>query len=377
MRVILAPNAFKESLSAIEFVDILGETLQSVDPSIEVVKAPLADGGDGTLDVVTRLWEGRVEFFETVDPLRRPISAPVAFDPSGKTALIELATTSGLAQLQHSERNPLETTTYGFGLLINQILEHGVKRIYLCIGGSATVDGGTGMAEALGFHHVDHSHIPLPGCGGNLIKIHKVIPPTDLDRIHEAEYMVLSDVTNPLHGSNGAAYVFGPQKGASPEQVELLDRGLRHIAGVWARDLGRNVEDVPGSGAAGGIGGGAIVYLGAHLVPGGEWILEMVCFKELLSTADLVITGEGKLDSTTLQGKLPGRVAALAKEAGVKCIGLCGALDPETLDDLIAGGFSKVLTLAPEGTPKEESFARAGEFLRERGREIGSEYTQS
>lgn len=370
MRVILAPNAFKESLSAVEFVDILGEALQSEDPAIEVVKTPLADGGDGTLEVVTRLWEGRIESFESVDPLRRPISAPVVFDPSGRTALIELATTSGLAQLEPHERNPLQTTTYGFGLLINQVLEREVKKIFLCIGGSATVDGGTGMAEALGFHHVDRNHAPLAGCGGNLGKIHRVIPPAFLEWIRGVEYVVLSDVTNPLHGPNGAAYVFGPQKGADPEQVALLDRGLRHIAGVWARDLGRNVEDVPGSGAAGGIGGGAIVYLGAHLVPGGEWILEMVRFKELLSTADLVITGEGKLDSTTLQGKLPGRVAAMAKEAGVKCIGLCGAVDKGTLDDLRTGGFTQVLTLAPEGTPIAESFARAGEFLRERGREI-------
>jgi glycerate 2-kinase len=371
MKIVLAPNAFKESLGAVEFVDILGEALQSADPSIEVVKTPLADGGDGTLEVVARLWEGREESFETVDPLRRPIYAPVAFDRKEKTALIELATTSGLAQLQLPERNPLETTTFGFGLLINQLLDRGVQRIFLCIGGSATVDGGTGMAEALGFQHMDRSHAPLAGCGGHLNKIHCVIPPADLDRIRGVEYVVLSDVTNPLHGPNGAACVFGPQKGASPEQVDLLDRGLRHLAGVWARDLGRNVEDVPGSGAAGGIGGGAIVYLGAHLVPGGEWILEMVRFKELLSTADLVITGEGRLDSTTLQGKLPGRVAAMAMQAGVKCIGLCGAMDRGTREDLLAGGFSEVCTLAPEGTPKHESFARAGEFLRERGREIG------
>ncbi len=370
MRIILAPNAFKESLSAVEFTNILGDTLQSVDPSIEIVKVPLADGGDGTLEVVAQLWEGTVETFVTVDPLRRPVQAPVAFNRGGGAALIEMATTSGLAQLQPTERNPLETTTYGFGMLIDQLLERGVKKIYLCIGGSATVDGGTGMAEALGFHHMDHNHIPLAGCGGNLLKIHRIIPPVKLERIREADFVVLSDVTNPLHGPNGAACVFGPQKGATPGQVDLLDRGLCHLADVWTRDLGRNVEDLPGAGAAGGIGGGAVAYLDARLVPGGEWILEMVRFKELLATADLVITGEGKLDSTTLSGKIPGRVAAMAQEAGVRCIGLCGAMDRETLEDLHAGGFSKVLTLAPEGTPREESFSRAGEFLRERGREI-------
>lgn len=370
MKIILAPNAFKESLTAIEFVDILGEAIQSVDPSTEIVKVPLADGGDGTLEVVARLWGGRIESFETVDPLRRPIQAPVAFDHGGGTALLEMATTSGLAQLQPCERNPLETTTYGFGLLIGQLLERGVKKVYLCIGGSATTDGGTGMAEALGFEHMDHSHTPLAGCGGNLIRIHKIFPPDDLAGIRKTEFIVLSDVTNQLHGPNGAACVFGPQKGASPDQVELLDRGLRHLAGVWSRDLGRNVEAIPGSGAAGGIGGGAIAYLGAHLVPGGEWILEMTHFKKLLQSADLVITGEGRLDSTTLSGKIPGRVAAMAQQAGVRCIGLCGCLDPGTLEDLHTGGFTEVLTLAPEGTPKEESFARAGEFLRERGREI-------
>ncbi len=362
MRILLAPNAFKESLSALEFNRLFSEVARAERPEIEILSIPLADGGDGTLEVIHHLWQGTIEMVDSADPLRRPIRAPIGYSADRKTALVELPSTSGLVLLAPNERNPLKTTTLGVGLLIGEALKNGVQQILLCIGGSATVDGGSGMAEGLGFRHLNADGKPLPGCGGNLTEMTRISPP---DMKVPFKTVVLSDVTNPLYGPNGAAVVFGPQKGASPEMVKELDEGLRNLADLWERDLGKKVADLPGSGAAGGIGGGAMAYLDAELVSGGDWILKETCFEEKLATVDLVITGEGQLDTTTLQGKIPGKVALLAQKAGVPCLGLCGTFDENHLDDLLAGGFSEILPLAPKGTAPEESIRRAGLFLQQ------------
>lgn len=372
MRILLAPNAFKESLTAIEFCEVLSAAFREHDPRVEVDAVPLADGGDGTLEVVTRLWEGSIHPLPTEDPLRRRIMAPVGLDPHGQRAVIEMATTSGLALLAPEERNPLLTTTYGLGLLVDQVIRMGVEDILLCIGGSATNDAGVGMAEALGFRHLDCEGNPVLPTGGRLRRIDRILAPIPSRVPETLRVTVLSDVINPLHGPCGAAVVFAPQKGADSEQVLVLDRGLRHIAAIWERDLGKAVAEVPGAGAAGGMGAGAMVYLNAHLVPGARWMFEAVGLEERIAKADLVITGEGKLDRTTLDGKLPGQVAALAKKHGKRCIGVCGIRDSDSTLALQDAGFETIIPLAEPGISKEVSIRRAGELLRERGRGIAA-----
>jgi glycerate kinase len=371
MRVLIAPNAFKESLSALEATDILTDSILSTCPDAEIETVPLADGGDGTLDVVTRHWQGVTQTLVTEDPLRRRIVAPIGLDKSGEWAVIEMARTSGLALLAPDERNPFITTTFGLGLLIGQAAGLGVRKILLCIGGSATVDGGVGMAEALGFRHLDRDGNAVPSCGGYLREIAHIQVPDAESVVGKLEVTVLSDVTNPLCGQYGAARIFGPQKGATPEQVEMLEAGLRNLAGVWERHLGKRLAEEPGAGAAGGVGGGAMAYLNARLMSGGEWILDLVGLEERITRSDLVITGEGGLDLTSLSGKVPGRVAALSRKHGVPCLGVCGVVDPDAETALKEAGFTQVIPLAPPVVLQAESIRRAAEYLRRRGEWIG------
>lgn len=233
------------------------------------------------------------------------------------------------------------------------------------------------MAEALGYRHLDADGNPVSPTGGHLSEIDRILPPIPSPIPGTLRVTVLSDVTNPLYGPRGAARVFAPQKGADPDQVALLDQGLRHIASIWARDLGREVAELPGSGAAGGMGAGARVYLNADLVPGADWILDQVHLEERIIASDRVLTGEGKLDRTTLDGKLPGRVAALAKKHGKECIGVCGTCGSDALPALQDAGFTCVIPLAKSGISRQEGIKRAAELLRERGKELGKALADS
>jgi glycerate 2-kinase len=332
----------------------------------------LADGGDGTLEVLTSFWQGSVRTFKTLDPLHREIEAPVGFDRTGRSAVIEMALVSGLALLEEAEKDPFKTSSFGLGSLISEAMRSGAETIYMGIGGSATVEGGVGMGEGLGYRHLDGSGNPIPGGGCHLPNIDRILPPEKQGELENTKVVVLSDVTNPLCGERGAARVFGPQKGASPDQVEFLENGLRHLARIWKRDLGKDVAEVPGAGAAGGVGAGAIVYLNAELVSGADKMLEITNLSSKIASCQLAITGEGRLDLSTLEGKLPGKVAEMAKEAGVPCIGLYGLLDPEAEEALRAAGFTDLMPVAPESVPLDEKLRNAQEFMLKTGRELGS-----
>ncbi len=368
MKILIAPNAFKGSLSAVDVCDRLTDGIHSVAAKVKIDCVPLADGGDGTLEVLVNLWDGYTEEITVQGPQGRPVHCPVGFDKEGRLAVIEMARASGLALLKDSERNPMTTSSFGTGELIRQAFDSGVEHVFLGIGGSATNDGGAGMGAALGFEHQDEDDESGLPCGGTLDQIVRILPPNPWQ---PAKVTVLCDVTNPLCGENGASYVYGPQKGATPEQIRQLDQNLRHLSDLWKRDLGKDVATLPGSGAAGGMGGGAMAYLNADLVSGTDVLFDMTHLEEKVRGTDLIITGEGAIDRTSLQGKIPGRVAELAKKGNKRCFGVCGRLLEKEGEFLRDFGFNEVLEIAPPEIPIEERIRDASKWMIETGRKIG------
>ncbi len=295
-------------------------------PEAEIVSVPLADGGEGTAATLTRQAGGSFILASVLDPLGRPIEAVYGISPDNKTAFIEMAAASGLGLLTADERDPLQASSYGTGQLIVDALEHSVSHVILGIGGSASSDGGTGIAAALGFRFLDKNKKELSPSGGNLTRIRSI----DMAQVHPklaaTEITVACDVTNPLYGPTGAAHVYGPQKGATPRQVELLDLGLRNLAEVASAAFGIDISEQPGAGAAGGTGAGALWFLNATLEAGTEIVFRQIQLEKHIRHADLVITGEGKIDSQTLSGKLVLRVAQLGTRYKVPVAALCGTL---------------------------------------------------
>lgn len=323
MKIILAPDKFKGSLTAQEVCQAMAEGILQVKPKAEIVILPMADGGEGTCRILTENLSGRFESLEVSDPLGRPVIAQIGL--VHQKAFIEMASASGLHLLSPQERNPLIINTFGAGQLLESVINRNMKKIVLGIGGSATNDAGTGMASALGWTFLDKNHQKLKPCGGNLLEIDKIIPPKKPIQLPKIE--VACDVNAPLFGINGAAYMYAAQKGATPQMIETLDQGLRHLAMIVERDFGQNLADVLGAGAAGGMGFGAMFFLNATLKSGIEIVLEQSRFDEHLKNADLVLTGEGKIDAQTLQGKLIAGIVKATKIHNVPVIALCGTLD--------------------------------------------------
>jgi glycerate kinase len=322
MRVVIAPDKFKGSLTAAEAAKIIEAGLRRARPDVDTVLLPVADGGDGTLAAILAGGAERVEA-QVSGPTGEPVNA--AFALTGDDgAMVEMAEASGLRRLPGGRVVPRDATTYGTGELILAALDRGVRRLLLGIGGSATTDGGTGMAAALGVRFLDALGKDLPPGGAALMRLAR-IDVSELDpRIAKTSVTVACDVDNPLTGPHGAAAVYGPQKGAAGDDVLLLDSALRRYARVLREDLGLDVAEVPGAGAAGGLGAGAIAFLGATLRPGIELVLETVGFDAAVAGADLVITGEGSLDAQSLRGKAPHGVAKAATAHGVPIIALAG-----------------------------------------------------
>ncbi len=318
-------------MTARQAVNAMAEGVRLANPTAELIQLPLADGGEGTAGILTLAAGGHWYPITVQDPLGRSIEAGFGLTPDGKTAYIDMATASGLNLLTESERNPLKTSTYGTGQLIDRALRTGVRHIVMGIGGSATTDAGIGMAAALGWQFLDKDNQPLTPIGENLIRLRKLVPPVE-SSVDDVWFSVACDVLNPLYGPDGAAYVYGPQKGATPEQVAQLDAGLQQFARVVRNQFGYELGDLPGAGAAGGLGAGCLFFLQAGLRPGSDLVLDAIGFDEHLSDANLVLTGEGKLDQQTAQGKL---LYGLTSRAGdVPVVALCGAvtLSPEAVD---------------------------------------------
>lgn len=324
MRVLLCPDKFRGSLTAQEVCAAMTEGIRLVSHDIHVIAQPMADGGEGTLDVLLDYSKGTRVKVSVQDPLGRPTVAAYGLSGDGLTAFVEMASASGLHLLHVGERKPLETSTFGTGQLIAHALSQGVKRIILGIGGSATTDAGTGMAAALGWLFLDDQQQRISPSGGNLTKICSIIPPS---RVFDAEVVVACDVQNPLFGPEGAAQVYAPQKGASAADVAQLDAGLRHFAALT--DPHRQGANQAGAGAAGGLGYGAMFFLNATLQEGVNLLMEETNFEQQLTDVQLILTGEGKIDHQTLQGKLIAGITHLAQGKRIPVAALCGTLSLE------------------------------------------------
>jgi len=328
MKIAIVPNAFKGSLTASQAADCIERGLKKALPKSSFLKIPIADGGDGTVAAIVEATSGRKVHAWVRNPLGRRVRAQFGITGDGRTAVIEMALASGLALIKPAERNPQLTSTYGTGELIRFALNLGVKEIIIGIGGSATNDGGTGMARALGIRFFDARNRELEDNGGALTKLSR-IDVSGLDgRLRKVAVSVACDVDNPLCGPRGAAAVYGPQKGATPAMVKRLDAGLKRLADVIKKDLGIDVARLPGGGAAGGLGAGLVAFLGARMRPGVEVVNETIGIEGRIAGCNLVVTGEGRMDGQTANGKAPAGVAKLSTRLRIPVIAICGSLAP-------------------------------------------------
>lgn len=369
MKILIAPGAFKHSLSAADAAAAVARGLRRSGLAADLVLLPIADGGNGTLDAFLAGGGQRLSA-ASVDPLERPLRAAFGLLPDGTTAVIEMALASGLELLRPGELNPLVTTTYGTGLLLKAALKANAKRIIIGLGGSATVDGGAGCLQALGVRLLNAYGQDIPRGGGGLSSLH-TIDTSGLDpRWREIEVMIASDVDNPAVGERGAAAVFGPQKGAGPHDVRVLEGGLRHFFTQVRDQLGVDVLTVPGGGAAGAFAAGLMAFLGGRIESGIDLILQHRGFDEHLNDSALVITGEGRLDEQTLGGKGPLGVARRAQAAGVPVVALVGGLD---VDDaaLREAGLTAALPIVTGPMALDEALRRAPELLERAALRLG------
>lgn len=361
MKIVVAPDSFKGSLSAFEVARAIEEGIRRVSPQAEVRKIPLADGGEGTVIALIKATGGKIREAEVTGPLGEKIRANYGILGDGKRVIIEMAAASGLPLVPPNRRDPSRTTTYGTGELIKTALQEGYREFIIGVGGSATIDGGAGMAQALGARLLDIEGEDIGFGGGELRRLNR-IDVAHLDRrLRESKVTVACDVDNPLCGERGAARIYGPQKGATPEMVEKLDKALEHFAKILKRDLGKDIADIPGAGAAGGLGAGLIAFLGATLMPGIDIVMEAVELEKKILDADLIITGEGKMDAQTLRGKTPLGVARLARKHRKQLIGICGMLG-EGAEILYQHGFQALFSNWKEPMSLEESLERAREL---------------
>lgn len=351
MKVIVAPNSFKGSLSAAQAAAAIARGVREAAPDAEVIEIPVADGGEGTVDALVSARNGTYQEVEVEGPLGDPVRATYGLIEGGRTGVVELASASGLTLIPVERRDPRRASTFGFGQLLEAVRRQGVASIIAGIGGSATNDGGAGMAQALGYLMLDAPGQDLPRGGAALAHLER-IDRSGFDRgWRSVRVMVACDVTNPLTGAQGATYVYGPQKGAGPDAVRELDQALAHLAVVIERDLGKQVADIPGAGAAGGAGAGLVAFLDARLVKGAPLVVGASGFDGALRGARLVITGEGRVDGQTAFGKAPGEVARRAKSAGIPTLLLAGSRGPGW-ESLSSMGVTSVVTLAQEADPE-------------------------
>ena len=352
MRVLLAPDSFKEAASAEVIAQAMARGIMRGDPQAECRLLPLSDGGEGLTHSLVHATGGTLHDVETVDAVGRPIIAQFGFlgnKHTSRTAVVELASASGLEQVSPADRDPMAASTFGTGLLIHAAIDAGADRIVLGLGGSATTDGGTGLAHAFGFRFLDAHDCDIPLGGGALVDLARIDDSRVSDSIKNVPIVLACDVTNPLTGPEGAAHVFAPQKGATATQVELLDQGLANLARAIMQYNGRDIEHTPGAGAAGGTGGGMLGLFNASIRPGIELVLDLAHGREACAWADVVITGEGSIDSQTPYGKVPSGIAKLAQSQGKPTIVIGGTVtrDSHTIEALNEAGIVATFGIAP------------------------------
>jgi glycerate kinase len=362
LKIVVAPNALKGSLSAPAAARAMSAGVRLAIPAAEVVEVPVADGGDGLLEVLGAGQDLQRIACSVTGPLGNPVAADLLYAADRGLAIIEMATAAGLALLPATELDPMQATTFGVGELLRLALDQGARHIILGIGGSATSDGGTGLARALGARFLDAHGNELPGNAAALPRIEGI----DLERLDprlaQTRIDVICDVDNPLLGAQGAAQVFAPQKGATPAQVAAIEAGLDNLARRVQQQLGRDIRELRGGGAAGGLGAGLVAFLQAELRPGAEVVLELTGFEAALAGASLVLTAEGRLDNQTARGKAPAEVARLAKRGGIPCVAIAGSLGTE-LAPLQAAGISACFSLCPGPLSLDTAMQQAAPLL--------------
>lgn len=352
-KIVVAIDSFKGSLTSGEAALAVEEGIREVYPACEVLRFPIADGGEGVLDVLVAALDGIPVFVVAHNPLMQPIDARYGLSSDGKTALIEMAVVSGLPLIPVDKRNPLFTTTFGTGELIKDALLRGCRDFIIGIGGSATNDAGLGMLQALGYRFLDKNGQEL-GVGGRIMEeVAGIDASAVLPELAASRFTVICDVNNPFCGPDGAAHVFASQKGADEAMIRQLDNGMAALARVILQYTGKDIVSVPGAGAAGGLGGGLFAFLNARLVPGIDLLLDMLDFKQQIADADLVITGEGKIDHQTLMGKVPYGILKAAQEKNIPVIAIAGIV--EERDVLQAAGFEDVHSVTPFDMPLEQA----------------------
>ncbi len=362
MKVLVAPDGFKGSVDAHQAAEAIRQGLVRASAAIEVDCLPVTDGGDGLVDILVKALGGEIVEAEVSDPLRRPLRAVYGHIEDTGTGIVEMARASGLVLVEDRHRNPLRTTTLGTGQLISECLNRGIGHLIIGLGGSATCDGGIGVAQALGYRFLDGDGRELEPVGESLNRI-AAIDSTAVDpRISAIEVEAVCDVANPLTGPRGASRVYSPQKGADPREVDILDAGLVNLAAVIRKEMGVDVEQVAGAGAAGGLGAGVLAFLGGKLRPGTELVLDLLDFDSRLEGVDLVITGEGRIDYQTGFDKAPAGVAAAARRAGIPCVALCGAVE-DCRGELQRLGFDAVFSICRHPMSLEQAMAGATELL--------------
>lgn len=371
MKIVIAPDSFKECLTAAQVAQSIENGMRQIFPDAEYVQVPVADGGEGTLQSLVDATQGRFIEVTVTGPLGEPINACFGLLGNGNTAMIEMAQASGIELVRPETRNPLIATTFGTGELIKEALGLGVRHFIIGIGGSATNDGGAGMLQALGIKLLDDNNQELEHGGAALAKLSHIDLATLDERLKQCTFIAASDVNNPLTGVNGASATFGPQKGASPEMVAILDDALRHYAAIIKRDLGIEVDAVAGAGAAGGMGAALLGFLNAKLKPGIEMVMEAVELAEKVKGADLVITGEGRIDGQTAQGKTPVGVARIAKMESIPVIALAGSVGPG-VEAVYEKGIDALFPVVHGAVSLDEALAKGSENLTRAARNLAA-----
>lgn len=368
MKIVIAPDSFKGSLTAVEAAEAMATGVRRTFPDAQIVCIPMADGGEGTVDAWLRVRPGHREVRTVTGPLGEPVEAAFGvLDDEYSTAVIESAAASGLMLVPTVRRNPLLTTTYGTGELIRHAIDAGCRRLIIGLGGTATNDCGAGALQALGLEFEDDGGKLLtePISGGTLANIASALRPSTSvwGQRGSGTVILASDVMNPLTGPDGASAVYGPQKGATPEMVSVLDAALAHFAAILKLDLGPDVVDVPGAGAAGGLGGALMAYFGAKAQSGIDLILDAAGFDNAIRDADVVITGEGSIDRQTLSGKAVAGVLRRCRAAGATAVAIGGIVEPGVVEELKTAGLAAVEAAAPIGMSRDEAMRRAAELV--------------
>jgi glycerate kinase len=362
MRVVIAPDKFKGSLTALEAAGAMARGVARVIPDASIDRVPMADGGDGTTQALVAATGGSIREAKVSGPLGEPIVACWGLLGDGQTAVIEMAAASGLVLVQTDKRNPLVASTRGTGELMLAAIASGARRLIVGIGGSATNDGGAGLGQALGYRLLDETGHELPPGGGPLRRLARIDTSRRLPELDGVAVAVACDVSNPLCGPHGASAVYGPQKGASPEMVTELDRNLAHFAAIIERDLGMEIKDLPGAGAAGGLGGGLVAFANGKLEPGIDLVIAAVKLAERLAGADLCLTGEGALDAQSAFGKTAVGVGRLARSFHCPVLALAGSIGPGA-EAVLEHGIDAYFSICPGPIRLDQAIGEAGSLL--------------